>query len=166
MYIRRYLIVSYIVSLIFSISLLYYDECLSLFILDREEELLVLDIPRIKLRRKVYNIGSKNNNVDYNIEILNNSNIENDLYFIASHSGSGRASYFDDLVYLSVGDLISLKSNDSIIVFVVKDMYYIDKNGYFNVSYNINGRELFLITCSLNYINRQLIVRAELIYKC
>lgn len=166
MYIRRYLIVSYIVSIVFSISLLYYDEYISLFIWDKEEELLLLDIPRIELRRKVYNIGSKNNNVDYNVLLLDSSNIENNLYFIASHSGSSRASYFDNLVYLEIGDLIGLKNNDSIMVFVVKDMYYIDKNGYFDVSYNINGGELFLITCSLNYINRQLIVRTELIYKC
>ena len=163
MYIRKYLIVSYIVSLVFSISLLYYDKYLRL---DKEEELFELDIPRIKLRRSVYNIGSKNNNVDYNIEILDSSIMENDLFFIASHSGSSRASYFDDLIYLEVGDLIRLKNNDSLMIYVVKDMYYIDKSGYFNVSYNINGKELFLITCSLDYINKQLIVRAELIYKC
>lgn len=162
MCIRRYLIVSYIVSLVFGISLLYYDS----YFIDKDEELFVIDIPRIGLRRNVYNIGSKNNNVDYNIELLDTSNIENDLYFLASHSGSSRASYFDDLIYLEVGDLISLKNKDNVLIFVVKDMYYIDKSGYFNVSYNKKGKELFLITCSLNYINRQFIVISELIYKC
>lgn len=147
----------------FSISLLYYDKYL--FVFNKEEILFEIDIPRINIRRNVYSIGSKNNNVDYNIELLDSSNIENDLYFVASHSGSSRASYFDDLVYLSVGDFIRLKSNDSIMVFIVKDMFYIDKSGYFSTSYSINGGELFLITCSLDYINRQLIVRAELIYK-
>lgn len=132
----------------------------------KEGILFEIDIPRIKMRGNVYNMGSKNNNVDYNIELLDGSNIENDLYFIASHSGSSKASYFDDLVYLSIGDLISLKNDDNIMIFVVRDMYYIDKNGYFNVSYNDEGEELFLITCSLDYINRQLIVRAKLIYKC
>ena len=90
----------------------------------------------------------------------------NDLYFIASHSGSSRGSYFDDLIYLEVGDLIKLRSNTCIMIFVVKDMFYIDKSGYFNVSYSVNGGELFLVTCSLDYINRQLIIRAKLIYKC
>ena len=147
------------------ISLLYYDKYSSLFITD-DEVLVELDISRIKLRRKVYNIDSKKNNVDYNVELLDSSDIKKDLYFIASHSGSSRASYFDDLVYLDIGDIVSLKNNDSIIIFVVRDMYYIDKSGYFNVSYNINGGELFFITCSLEYINRQFVVRAELIYKC
>lgn len=166
MYIRRYLIVSYIVSLIISIGLLYYDKYSGLFIFDKEDILFEIDISRIMLKRNVYNIGSKKNDVDYNIELLDNSNIDNDLYFFASHSGSSRASYFDNLIYLEVGDFIRLKNDDTIMIFVVSNMYYIDKSGYFNVNYNINGGELFLITCSLNYINRQFIVRAELIYKC
>ena len=145
--------------------MLYYDKYIILYSGDKEV-LFEIDIPRIKLRRNVYNIGSDLNNVDYNIELLDSSNIDNDLYFIASHSGSSRASYFDDLVYLEIGDLIGLKNDNNIIIFVVRDMYYIDKNGSFDVSYNINGGELFLITCSLKYINRQLIVRGELIYKC
>ena len=145
--------------------MLYYDKYIILYSGDKEV-LFEIDIPRIKLSRNVYNIGSDLNNVDYNIELLDSSNIDNDLYFIASHSGSSRASYFDDLVYLEIGDLIGLKNDNNVIIFVVRDMFYIDKNGSFDVSYNINGGELFLITCSLEYINRQLIVRGELIYKC
>ena len=166
MYIKRYLIVSYIVSVIFIFGLLYYDNLLEIINFSKEDKLFEIDIPRINFKGNVYNIDSNLNNVDYNIELLDNSNLEENLYFLASHSGSSKASYFDNLVYLEKGSFIILRTEDSILIFVVRDMFYIDKSGYFNVSYSANGGELFLITCSLNYVNRQLIVRAELIYKC
>ena len=146
--------------------MLYYDNLLEIINFREEDKLFEIYIPRIKLKGNVYNIGSKNNNVDYNIELLDNSNLEENLYFLASHSGSSRASYFDNLVYLEKGDFIILRNKDRILIFVVRDMFYIDKSGYFNVSYSATGRELFLITCSLNYVNRQLIVRTKLIYEC
>lgn len=165
MYIRKFLIVSYIVSVIIGICFLYYDDLLEVIEIKEENRLLEIYIPRIKLKRNVYNIDSSLNNVDSNIEILDNSNLDKDLYFLASHSGSSKSSYFDDLVYLEKGDFIRVGNKEGMMVFVVWEMEYIDKNGYFDVSYSSKGNELFLITCSLKYVNRQLVVRAKLIYK-
>lgn len=131
-----------------------------------DEMLLELYIPRIKLKRKVYTINSSLNDVDYNVEILDSSDIGNNLYFLAAHSGNGDTSYFDNLVYLEFGDFIFIEMNDFEYVFMVDELFYIQKNGYFSVSYNSEGNTLFLITCSLKYVNRQLVVRAKLIYEC
>lgn len=128
-----------------------------------EKELFELQIPGIKLNRKVYNIDSNLNNVDYNVEILDSSNIGDNLYFLAAHSGSGDSSYFDNLVYLDRGDLVYLKFLDVSYVFVVDDMFYIKKNGYLKISDDSFYNTLFLITCSLEYVDRQLIVRCRLV---
>lgn len=165
------MLVSYIVSIIFSFGWLYRNKLFKLKEIfsdsyrDDEEFLLEIYIPRIKLREVVYNIDSSLNKVDYHVEILNNSNLENNLFFLAAHSGSGRASYFDNLVFLEKGDIVWL-SSDIDYAFVVVDKFYIQKDGYFEANYDSKGDTLFLITCSLRYVDKQLIVRAKLIYKC
>lgn len=128
--------------------------------------LLELYIPRINLRKFVYNMNSSFNNVDYNVEILESSNLSNNLFFLASHSGGGQGSYFDELIYLEKGDFIDINIKDKKIIFVVNEIFYIEKNGTYNVSYNSKGNVLFLITCSLQYINKQLVVKATLVYEC
>lgn len=131
---------------------------------DEEEVLLELYIPRISLRKFVYTIDSSKNDVDFNVELLNGSDEFLNLYFLASHSGGGRASYFDDLVYLDEGDIIWLYKHDGSLGYVVDDIFYIEKNGYFNVSYGGNGNRLFLITCSVEKSNKQLVVTAKMVY--
>lgn len=129
-----------------------------------DEFLFELVIPSINLKRDVYNIDSSLNNVDKNVEILENSNISKKLFYLASHSGGGKASYFDCLIYLEVGDIIWLYGDDFELGFVVKSIFYINKTGYFEASYGIDGNALFLITCSLEYEGKQLIVKADLVY--
>ena len=128
-----------------------------------ENELLELQIPRIKLYRKVYNIGSNLNNVDYNVEILEESDLESNLFYFVSHSGSGRASYFDNLIYLEKGDFILVNGIYKKYSFVVDEIFYIQKDGYFIDNYNNLDNTLFLITCSLDYISRQLVIRAKMV---
>lgn len=131
---------------------------------ERDKVLFELVIPRIRLRKSVYNIGSSLNNVDKNVEILESSKINKNLFYLASHSGSGDASYFNNLIYLEIGDIIWLYGDNSSLGFVVRDMFYINKNGYFEASYGSDGNVLFLITCSLEYVGKQLIIKADLVY--
>lgn len=160
LFIKRFLLVIYSICFIISLGWLFKGEIFKIIGVNNEvieNELLELQIPRIKLYRKVYNIGSNLNNVDYNVEILDSSNIGDNLYFLAAHSGSGDSSYFENLVYLDKGDLVYLKYLDFSYVFVVDDMFYIKKSGYLNINDFYNT--LFLITCSLEYVDRQLVVR-------
>ena len=156
----------YSIGFIISLGWLFKGEIFKVFGINNEvieNELLELQIPRIKLYRDVYNMDSALNNVDYNVEILEGSNIGDNLYFLAAHSGSGDSSYFENLVYLDKGDLVYLKYLDFSYVFVVDDMFYIKKSGYLNVRSKSFYNTLFLITCSLEYVDRQLVVRCRFV---
>ena len=127
----------------------------------KDNILFKLYIPRIKLEKDVYTIDSSENNVDYNIEILDGSVIDKNLFFLAAHSGNGNASYFNKLIDLEVGDIIFIEKNNIKKYFVIKDKFYITKNGYFEY-FSFENR-LYLITCSLDYLDKQLVVESVLI---
>ena len=129
-----------------------------------DEVLLEIYIPRINLRKFVYNIDSSKNFVDYNVELLRESKLDKNLYFFASHSGGGSGSFFDNLVYLENGDNIWINIDGNSLEYIVDNIFYIDKTGYFDVKYGSSGNKLFLITCSLEYIAKQLVVEAKLVY--
>lgn len=129
-----------------------------------DEVLLEIHIPRINLRKFVYNIDSSKNFVDYNVELLRESKLDKNLYFFASHSGGGSGSFFDNLVYLENGDNIWINIDGNSLEYIVDNIFYIDKTGYFDVKYGSSGNRLFLITCSLEYITKQLVVEAKLVY--
>lgn len=128
---------------------------------DYQEEryLFVLKIPSIDLYQNVYSINSIYNDVSKNVELLQDSDLDNRLVFLAAHSGSGKATYFNSVVFLEKGDVIFLEYFDRVDGYVVVDKYYIVKNGYFEVG-EVSSNRLFLITCSLDYLDRQLVVEA------
>lgn len=164
LFIKKFLLVSCIVSVLFSFCWFCKDVIIGN--LNGEEHLLFeFFIPRINLREKVYTMDSRLNNVDYNVEILKSSDLKRDLYFLASHSGGGRASLFDELFRLEKGDLVFIYYKNKKKVFVVEELFYIKKDGYFEISHDGDGF-LYLITCSLKYFDKQLIVKSKLIYKC
>ena len=122
--------------------------------------LLRLVIPKIDFDRKIYDFSSKLNNVDYNVEMLRSSDIYNNLYFFAGHTGSGDNCYFNRLIELKISDIIYILNNDKKLVYEVNDIYFIRKNGYMEVEFDVIDT-VFLITCS-DY-DRQLIVKGVLI---
>ena len=72
----------------------------------------VLDIPKINLKRGLFPINDKNNNVDKNVEILQNSdmpNVTNGTLALAGHSGNSRIAYFHKLYKLKENDVFSIK---------------------------------------------------------
>ncbi len=113
------------------------------------------------MHQNVYPMNSVLNDVSKNVELLQDSDLENHLVFLASHSGSGSATYFNSLKFLEKGDYIFLNFLDRVDSYVVVDAYYIFKRGYFEVG-EVYSDHLFLITCSLEYSDRQLVVEAVL----
>lgn len=122
--------------------------------------LLELDIPCISFKDYVYPIDSSLNTVDYHVEILKESKIEENLYYFAAHSGNGKYSYFNHLVDVKIGDVIILNFFDHKLYYIVSDIYLIDKMGYM-ISNEANDA-LYLITCSLENKKKQLIIQANL----
>lgn len=126
-----------------------------------DDYLLKLSIPGINLEERVYDINSSSNDVDRHIKILKDSSIQDNVFFLAGHSGNGGASYFNDLVKLSKGDIVVIEMYDKKLYYAVDNFYYIEKTGYLEISNELEN-VLFLITCSLNYPNQQLVVVAYL----
>lgn len=63
----------------------------------------VLEIPKINLKKGFLKINDRNNNVNKNIQILENSTMpdsDGGLLVIAGHSGSGRVAFFKNLYKL------------------------------------------------------------------
>lgn len=129
-----------------------------------EEILFTVHIPRINLERVVYTMDSSKNDVDYNVQILNGSDLGKNFLFLAAHSGVGGASYFNRLVELEVGDIIWIDKGYEKLYFVVETLFYIPKNGYLEYSSLEVKDKLYLITCSLEYSNQQFVVKAMLVY--
>lgn len=165
LFIKKFLLVSCIVSILF--SFIWFCKDFIIGNLNKDEQVLFeIFIPRINLCEKVYTMDSSLNDVDYNVEILKSSDFNRDLYFLAGHSGGGRASLFDELFRLEKGDLVYIYYKNKNKVFVVEELFYIKKDGYFEKYYDNGVGFLYLITCSLKYFNKQLIVKSKLIYKC
>ena len=121
---------------------------------------LELVIPDIDFKMNINDIDSQFNDVDYNVELLEFSNIRNNVYFFASHSGNGDNCYFNRVKELDIGENIYVYINDDLLVYEIIDIYNIIKSGYMEVDENLEN-VIFLITCS-DY-NRQLIVKGLLI---
>ena len=117
-------------------------------------------IKKININNSLYKIGSKKNNIEENITILDESimpDIENSILFIAAHSGTGNIAYFNDLDKLEKKDEIIIVYNNKKYYYIVKDIWEERKNGYININKE-NKKQLVLTTCSPNKKNYQLII--------
>lgn len=125
----------------------------------------ILKIPKIKLERGLVDPKSYLNNINYNIEILKESSMPDEVngnVILAAHSGNARISYFRNLDKLNIGDEISIDYKSNIYKYRVSDIYLIDKNGKAEIIRNINKSTLTLITCKHN-TKKQIVVIAEMI---
>ena len=75
-------------------------------VVDYSKYLGVLEIPKIGLKRGFYNIDSRYNNIQYNVTLVQGSNmpdVQNGNLILMAHSGWASISYFEYLkVYLFV----------------------------------------------------------------
>ena len=124
----------------------------------------ILKIPKINLERGLVDQNSYLNNVNYNVEILDNSdmpNVKNGNVILAAHSGNSRISYFKNLDKLDIADEISIDYQNKIYTYKVTDKYLIEKTGTAEIIKNKNKNTLTLITCKHN-TNNQIVIIAEL----
>lgn len=117
----------------------------------------VLEIPKINLKKGLYNYNSIYNDVDKNIEILDNSkmpNKENSILILASHSGNSSVSYFKNLDKLLNEDSVIVYYNNVKYYYRIIDFYLEKKNGYISMPYFNDGKYIILTTCkdSLNQL--------------
>ena len=125
----------------------------------------IIEIPTINLKKGLFDINSKYNNVNYNIQILKESNMPNIKYgnfILAGHSGSGSIAYFDRLVELKYGDEVYIYYDNIKYIYKVSKIYEIEKTGTTTINRNTENTNLTMITCKENS-NKQIIVISDLL---
>ena len=154
------------IILLFNISLIKIDNNKTIsidkkiLINNNDNSIGYLKINKINLKEKLYNINSKENNIEKNITILKGSILpdkDNSIIFIAAHSGTGKIAYFEELDELKEKDEIILNINNKTYKYLVKEYWEEKKNGYINVNKE-NKNQLILTTCSPNKKDYQLII--------
>lgn len=124
-----------------------------------------IEIPKIDLKKELYELNSKENNVRKNIQIIYPSempDIKNGNLILASHSGNGDYSFFRNLDKLEYDDLINIYYDKLIYSYKVVNIYKVEKLGYVYIRRNKNINTLTLITCDKKDKRKQIVFIAEL----
>lgn len=130
----------------------------------KENYLFEIEIPKINLKKEVYNLDSELNNVNIGIELLKPLALpenENSCIILASHNGNSNVSYFNKLYKLELKDKIIINYNQKKYVYQIVNIYDILKNGKAVIKKSNYNNIVVLITCKGN--DKQTIYIASLI---
>lgn len=133
---------------------------------DYSKYLGVLEIPKIGLKRGFYNIGSRYNNIQYNVTMVQGStlpDVENGNLILMAHSGWAAISYFEYLYNLKIGDKAYVTYNGNKYSYKLVNVYDVEKNGTVKIVRSYNKTTLTLITCTRNNDTLQTVYILELI---
>ena len=127
---------------------------------------MVIEIPKIGLKKGILPKENKDNNIDKNVTILEESNYPNELgnIYIAAHSGSGKHSYFNDLTKLKEKDKTYLYHENIKYIYEVKEIKNISKINNSSILTK-NKNNLILITCNQKDKSKYLVIILEQIKK-
>ena len=131
-----------------------------------ENYLMVVEIPKINLRKGIYNINSKNNTVNKNIQIMKESDMPNkdkSMLVLAGHNGNSRVSYFDRLNELNKEDKVYIYYANNKYTYEISNMYEAEKNGTITVKKEREKTVIVLISCKKNTKDKQLVYIGNLI---
>ena len=132
---------------------------------DIESYIGYLEMPKIKFRRGFYNITSKLNTVEANIEIIKGSDmpdVTNGNLIIAGHSGTGWKAFFKNLYKLEVGDEAIVTYAGINYKYKITNIYKQKNTGTVSIKRNYDKTTLTLITCTKDDSSTQTIYIAEL----
>lgn len=125
------------------------------------EYIAILEIPKINLKKGLVSPSTSHNNVNENIEILTPVKMpdEDGNMILASHSGSSRVAFFNNLYLLKNNDKVYIYYNKKKYEYKIIKKYEIKKSGELILPNNIGNKNLVLTTCSKNKY-KQLVVIA------
>ncbi len=129
----------------------------------KDNYLMILEIPTIKLNEGIYDFDNDKNNIEKNVSILKYSSLpdnDNSILLLAAHSGNADNAYFKNLYKLKYNDLINIYYNKNLYKYKVNNIYVISKNDDFFVK-DFNKKTLILITCFDN--NKYLIIESQIV---
>ncbi len=120
----------------------------------------VLVIPKINLKKGIYKIDDKRNNIEENIMIHKSSsypNLNNSNLILIAHSGSGEKAYFKDLNKLDNDSLIEYYYDHIKYIYKIDNIYKVDKTGKVNIKRNKEKKTISLITCDQQDKSKQIV---------
>lgn len=111
----------------------------------------LLEIDAIDLRREIYEVDSKYNQVNQNI-LLHEASVMptdegNSHVILAAHSGNGAHAYFKDLYLLKISDTIKFYYQGKIWYYEIVDIEYQEKTGILYLREDFE-QMITLITCT------------------
>ena len=110
----------------------------------------VINIPKIRLKKYLYDIDSPLNDVNKNIEILKTSslpNIEGGNLILAAHSGNTAVGYFRHLDKLNLKDKIEINYKSQNYIYEISKKYELLKTGKVSIFRDKSKNAITLITC-------------------
>lgn len=128
-------------------------------VVQKDNYLGMIEIPKIDLRKYLYDVDSYQNNVNRNIEILKDSNMPNVLngnLILAAHNGNTSVGYFRNLNKLNLGDEVHIKYEGANYTYKIAKVYDVLKTGNVAIKRDKGKTTITLITCLGN--DRQLVV--------
>lgn len=134
--------------------------------IDYSKYLGVLEIPKIGLKRGFYNIGSRYNDIKYNVTMVDGStlpDVVNGNLILMAHSGWASISYFEYLYNLRVGDYAYVTYNGKKYSYRLVNVYDVPKTGKVKIVRNYDKTTLTLITCTRNSFTLQTVYILELV---
>ena len=129
------------------------------------ENIAILRIPKINLKRGLVDKNSKYNDIKYNIMIHKSSDSpseEGGNLILLAHSGNSNISFFKNLYKMKLDDIIYLDYNNNTYKYKLINIYDIEKNGKAPIRKNTTKSSITLITCR-NNTNKQIVLIGELI---
>lgn len=136
------------------------------YYVDYSKYLGVLEIPKIRLKRGFYNLGSKYNNIQYNVSMVEGStlpDVVNGNLILMAHSGNAYISYFANLYKLGIGDDAYVTYAGNSYHYQIVNIYEVEKNGTVTIHRNYDKTTLTLITCTKDNDYAQTIYICELV---
>lgn len=123
---------------------------------------MILEIPKINLKKGILKKNDKNNSIDKNVTILKQSSYPNTTgnIFLIAHSGTSKRSFFKDINKLNNKDIAYLYYQGVKYSYEVNHIYEIDKNNHITLKTNTNNN-LFLITCSQKNKSKYLVIELK-----
>lgn len=128
---------------------------------------MILEIPKINLKKGISEKDSKYNSVKYGIQLLKQSNmpdVENGNVILASHRGNSAVSYFNKLNKVVNGDKVYLYYAGYKYTYEIVNIYEVPKTGTVSLYRDTSKNTITLITCKSRE-QKQLVFIGNLINK-
>lgn len=118
---------------------------------DYSKYLGVLEIPKIGLKRGFYGVGSRYNDIQYNVTMVNGSSLPDQVNgntILMAHSGDAYISYFAYLYKLEIGNQAFITYQGNRYTYQIVNIYNVPKVGVVSIVRDYNKTCLTLITCT------------------